>query len=110
MHGGLGARKFFINEVNRIEEHHRKNLPKSSYTTEEDQAGFPALARSFGVYATLLYLEKETPFNRKELEQMSVYEVYHNLRYLAWYSKTAKKYSKIMEDKADRESKHKRGK
>ena len=99
MHGGLGVGKFFINEVSRLEERHRKNLPVSTYTPEEAEAGFPTLARSFGVYATLLYLEKETPFNRKELEKMSVYEVHHNLTYLAWYSKTAKKYQKIMEDK-----------
>lgn len=108
MHGGLGFGKFFIDEVNRIEEQHRKNLPESHYTPEETEAGFPALAKSFGVYATLLYLEKETPFTRKELEQMTTYEIYHNLRYLAWHARTVKKYGEIMDRKSEAESKHKR--
>lgn len=99
MHGGLGLRKFFISESNRIESEHRKRLPKGGYTPEEIEAGFKTLAESFGIYGTILYLEKETPFSRYQLESMTVNEIYYNLQYLAWYNHTIKRMDKIQEDK-----------
>lgn len=99
MHGGHGVGKFFITEVNHIEEHHRKNLPKTSYTPEEIEAGFEKLARSFGVSGTLFYLEKESKYTLEELEQLSVYKIYHRLRYLAWHNYTVNEYGKVMDRK-----------
>jgi len=32
---------------------------------------------------------------------MPTYEIYHRLRYLAWYNKTAKTYGEIMDRKSD---------
>ena len=102
MYGGLGFGKFFINEIGRIEDSHRKNLPKSSYTPEETEAGFDKLARTFGVSGTLFYLEKETKYTVEELERLSVYKVYHRLRYLAWYNHTVSEYQKIMDRKINK--------
>ena len=99
MCGGLGCGKFFIDEVARIESQHRSKLPKSSYTPEELEAGFERLAKSFGVYGTLLYLEKETKYKLEEIEQKSVYEIYHRLQYLAWYNHTVSEYQKIQDRK-----------
>jgi len=97
MYGGLGCGKFYLNEVDRIEIDHRGKLPKSGgYTDQEIQAGFKGLADKYGHYATLLYLEKETPFNRNQIIEMSVYEVYHNIRYIADYNAVTKKYFDIM--------------
>ena len=87
MYGGHGCGKFYVNEVGRIESGHQEQLPAGGYTDAEIQAGFKGLVDKYGVYGTILYLEKETPFNRKELVTWSVYEIYLNIRYLADYGK-----------------------
>lgn len=97
MYGGRGCGKFYFNEVDRIETDHRSKLPKTGgYTPEEVAAGFKGLVDKYGIYGTLLYLEKETPFDRNEITQMSVYEVYYNIRYLADYGAVMRKYGEIM--------------
>lgn len=103
MHGGLGFGKFFNSEVDRIEQHHQQNLPKTAYTPEEIEAGFNRLASAFGVSGTLFYLQSIPPYYTKaELEAMQLNQVYHWLRYLAWEGDTKKKYSKIMERKMNK--------
>lgn len=77
-------------------------LPKTSYTPEEIEAGFERLAKSFGVSGTLFYLEKETKYTVDELEALPVYNIYHRLRYLAWYNFTLNAYNKIHEDKMNK--------
>lgn len=100
MHGGLGCGKFFINEVDRLEQKHQSNLPKSEYSPEEMEAGFKRLALAFGVSGTLFYLQSIPPYRKKEdIERMSVYDVYHWLEYLAHDGDTKKKYSEIMNRK-----------
>ena len=108
MHGGLGCGKFFINEANRIEKQHRERLAPARYTPEEIEAGFKTLAESFGIYGTILFLEKETPFNRYELERMTVNEIYYNLQYLSWHAYTIKRYDKIQQDKLNDKKRGKR--
>ena len=107
MYGGLGCRKFFIDEVGRIERQHREKLPKTSYTPEEVEAGFERLAKSFGVSSTLFYLEKETKYTVDELTELTVYKIYHRLQYLAWYNHTLKEYDKIQNRKMEERSKRK---
>lgn len=99
MFGGLGHRKFYVNEIDRLESEHREKLPGSKYTNEEIQAGFDRLANAFGFYGTLLYMEKETGFKRKELENWTVYEFNANIQYLAWQAKAIKDYHDIMTKK-----------
>ena len=101
MHGGISIGKFFVNEVDRIEQHHQSNLPKTAYTPEEIEAGFKGLASAFGVSGTLFYLQSIPPYyTKKQLEDdLTVSEVYHWLRYLAWHGHTTNKYQKIMEKK-----------
>jgi len=96
---------FFVNEVSRIEQHHRDNLPKSSYTPEEVEAGFQRLAQSFGVSSTLFYLEKETKYTIDELEQLPVHKIYHRLRYLAWYNHVVSEYQKKQDRKISKPGK-----
>lgn len=91
MYGGHGCWKFYVNEVSRIESDHQRQLPAGGYSSEEIQAGFKRLVDKYGIYGTILYLEKETPFNRKELVTWSVYEIYVNIRYLADHNEAVKR-------------------
>lgn len=96
MYGGHGHRKFYVTEVNRVEEQHQAKLPDSKLSMAELQAGFKELADDFGSYSTLLYLEKETGYKRSELENWTVYAFNFNLQYLARQAACQKKYSEIM--------------
>ena len=104
MWGGHGHRKFYLAEVSRIDQRHQSQIVKSEYTNDEIQAGFDRLGQKFGFYGTLLYLEKETPFNRKELLKWSVAEFNYNLVYLSHYNNTIKKYQEILDLKLKRGS------
>lgn len=99
MSGGTWHRKFYISEIDRIELQHRSRLPPAGYTPEELQAGFDRMATSFGFYSTLLYMEKETGYKRKELLEWSVYDFNYNIVYLAHRTATVKRYSEIMRNK-----------
>ena len=95
MFGGHGYRKFYITEVNRIEKGHVEQLPPGGYTKEQIEAGFDKLAKSFGFFHTLRYLEEVTPFKREELLAWSIAEFKFELRYWAWKNHVDKKYSEI---------------
>ena len=99
MRGGRGSGKFYVTEIDRIEESWSKRYPKSKLTDEEIEAGYDRLARTFGFYRTLLFMEKATPFNRQELLKWSVEDFKYNHLYLSWESHTAEKHSKILSDK-----------
>ena len=90
MRGGHGHRKFFLSEVSRLEVEFKNQLPPSKYSAEEIQAGFDKLAQGYGFYGTLLYLEKETPFTRDELERWSVKRFKGNVLYLARWNHAKK--------------------
>lgn len=99
MYGGLGHRKFYRNEVIKYESEWRKKFPPNSYTSEEMQAGFDKLAKAVGFYGTILFMEKETPYNRDELERWEIVKFKTNLWYIAWQNFTQKKYSEIIKKK-----------
>ena len=99
MRGGHGHRKFYLIEIGRIDDRHQKQVAESKYSNEEVLAGFDRLAEKFGFYSTLLYMEKETPFNRKELLNWSVSEFNFNVVYLSHYNATVKRYQEILNKK-----------
>jgi hypothetical protein len=99
MHGGLGNRKFYLAEIDRIEASQSRLLPKTSYTSEEIEAGIDKLAKAFGFYGTLLFMEKATPYKRDELLMWTVEEFNSNLTYIAWENEKAKKLQEIKERK-----------
>lgn len=96
MHGGLGHRKFYIAEVDRIESEHSSKLPPASYSNEEIQAGFKNLAESSGPYGPLVLMEEKTGTPYKELLTWSVNEYNHRLWYYAWQGFVQKKYNDII--------------
>lgn len=98
MYGGHGHRKFYLSEVDRVESARIANLPKSEYTDAQIQAGFEKLARAYGFFGTLLYMEKETPYRRHELLEWTVAEFYTNFAYIAWQNHLSKKYRQILKD------------
>lgn len=100
MHGGISIGKFFVSEVDRIEEQHQSRLPKSAYTPEEIEAGFQRMARAFGIPGTVFYLQSIPPYRKsEEIYRMSTYEVYFWLEYLAHDGDTKKKYGDVMSRK-----------
>ncbi len=99
MRGGLGSGKFYVSEVGRIEQNHAANLPPTGYTDEQIQAGYEKLAKSFGFYSTLLFMEKQTPFTRDQLLEWTVRDFKFNLRYISWKNHIDEEYAKIMRDK-----------
>lgn len=99
MLGGHGHRKFYLNEVDRIESEYHKTLPEIQYTSEEIQAGFDSMARTFGFFSTLLFVEKESGINRNEILKWPVKEFKNNMTYLAWQGFTMKKHNEIMSKK-----------
>ena len=99
MRGGRGNRKFYIAEIDRIERHYSEQSPSTTLTPEEMEAGFDRLARTFGFYRTLLFMEKKTPFTRKELLTWTVSEFKHNLLFLSWEQFTENRYLDIIKDK-----------
>jgi hypothetical protein len=96
MYGGLGHWKFYIAEVSRIESEHSSKLPPSSYSNAEAQAGFDKLAKDFGSYATLVFMEEKTGRPDKELLTWSVNEFNYRLSYYAWQGHVQKKYNDII--------------
>lgn len=96
MRGGLGHRKFYLNELGRIESARVEKLPKTSYTDAQIEAGFEKLQRTFGFLGTLRHMEKETPYKRDELLKWSVAEFHTEFMYLAWESKIMKDYGRIL--------------
>lgn len=102
MRGGHGHRKFFLSETNRIETEFKKNLPPSKYSAEEIQAGFDKLSGAYGFYGTLLFMEKETPYNRDELERWSVKRFKGNVLYLALWSHARRLKDEALEAKRKR--------
>ena len=99
MWGGLGNRKFYVTEIDRIERKWSDQSPKSKLTNEEIEAGYDRLAKTFGFYRTLLFMEKKTPYKRDELLKWSVQKFKHNLLFLSWESYTDQKFSEILEKK-----------
>jgi hypothetical protein len=99
MRGGLGCGKFYINEINAIERKWSEKAPQTKLDPEEIEAGYDRLDKSFGFYRTLLYMEKETPFNRKQLLTWNVAEFKHNLLFLSWKGVTDKKLIEILKNK-----------
>lgn len=98
MWGGHGDRKFYLDEVDRIESARIAQLPKSNYTDAQIQAGFERIQRTFGFYSTLLYMENSTSYKRDELLMWTVAEFYTNFAYLAWTSHALEKYHQILKD------------
>ena len=99
MWGGLGYRKFYFTEVERIERKIKSDQPTGGYSPEEISAGYQRLADKYGFYSTLLFMEKETGHKRSELLGWSVAEFYYNFNYIAWSNHIGKKYSDIIKDK-----------
>lgn len=99
MYGGHGCGKFYVSEYSRIEKHHADNLPKRGYTADQIEAGFERLGKVFGIYGTLLFVEKNTPFTREEILKWTVAEFKHNLRYIAWCNETEQRYGEVLEKK-----------
>lgn len=105
MYGGHGNRKFYIDQVNRIELEHSNKLPQTKYTNEELQAGFEKLASDFGSYSTLVYMEEKTGTSSKELLTWSLGEYYYRIEYYAWQGSVMKKYNDIINKKMNRKGK-----
>lgn len=100
MRGGHGNRKFYRYEVDRIESFYQSQYPKSTgYTTQEIEAGFESLAKQFGFFHTLLFMEAQTPYNRDQLEKWTVAEFKNNLLYLAHHGKVMKRYQELINKK-----------
>ena len=99
MLGGAGRGKFYVSEVGRIEQAHAANLPPSGYTDQQIEAGYEKLAKSFGFYATLLFMEKQTPYTRDQLLGWTVRDFKFNLRYISWKGHVDEAYAKIMKEK-----------
>lgn len=96
MYGGHGRRKFYLDEVGRIEEEREKTLPRSGYTDAQIEAGFKRLAEQAGFLATLRFMEKSTPYKRDELLKWTVAEFYVEFWYIAWENHMTKKYGEIL--------------
>lgn len=96
MHGGPGHWKFYLTEVDRIESEHQRQLPESKYTVEEIQAGLDKLAKAYGTYSTLVFMEEKTGRTSEELEQWSLNKYLYRMRYYAWQGFYQKRYSDIM--------------
>ena len=86
-------------ETDTIDNEISSQIPKSNYTTEQIQAGYENLAKSYGFFHTLLYMEAKTPYKRHELIKWTVNEFYHNFVYLARAAKVEMNYHEIMEKK-----------
>ena len=99
MRGGHGHRQFFLRVTDRIEAEFKRELPPSQYSPEEIQAGFDKLSSAYGFYGTLLFLEKETPYNRDELERWSVKRFKANVLYLARWAYARNEKDKLLEAK-----------
>ena len=99
MSGGLGYRKFYITEAERIEKRHADQLPPGGYTAQQIEAGYLKLAKSFGFFYTLRYLEEATPFKRTEILEWPLSAFKFELQYLAWKNHTDKKYHEIINPK-----------
>lgn len=99
MPGGAGHRKFYISEVDRIEHKYKADLPPGGYTDEQIKAGFEGLAKKYGFYRSLLFMEKSTKESRHELLGWSVAEFKYNLGYLAWENEIDKRYFDIKNPK-----------
>ncbi len=102
MRGGHGHRKFFLSETNRVEAEFKSQLPPAKFSAEEIQAGFDKLSSLYGFYGTLLFLEKETPFNRKQLERWPVNEFKANVLYLARWTYARNELDKLREAKRNK--------
>lgn len=96
MYGGHGHRKFYLGEIDRIESEHQSLLPESKYTVQEIQAGFDKLAKDFGAYTTLVFMEEKTGTCAKELLTWPLVEYNYRIRYYAWQAHVQKKYSDIV--------------
>ena len=99
MRGGHGHRKFFLSQTDRIEAEFKSQLPPSQYSAEEIQAGFDKITGAYGFYGTLLFMEKETPFNRDQLERWEVKKFKANVLYLARWNHARNEKDKLMEAK-----------
>ena len=99
MRGGAGYSKFYIAEVKRLEEWHVGQLPPGGYTKEQIEAGYDKLAKSFGFFYTLRYLEKNTPYKRSEIIEWPLSAFKQELQLLAWEAYTDKKYRDIVNPK-----------
>ncbi len=96
MRGGLGHRKFYVNQVNLIEHAYRSRLLKRDYSDKEVEAGYPEFVQEFGDYGTLMALEKETPYNHQQLLKMSVKETHFRLIYLNHEAAVDRRYNELM--------------
>ena len=98
MYGGHGCRGFYAGEIDRIETARLVTLPHSAYTDSQIQAGFERLARVYGFYGTLLFMEKSTPYRRDELVRWTVAEFNTNFAYIANHNFIMEKYEQILKD------------
>ena len=99
MYGGHGCGKFYLSEYQRIEKHHAANSPTGGFTPEQVEAGYEKLFKVFGIYGTVLFLEKNTAIPRQEIYRWSVAEFKHNLRHIAWSNEVDRRYNEILEKK-----------
>lgn len=95
--GGRWFRQFFYNQVLSFEDQHAKQLPSSSYTPEEVEAGYEKLNNSFGFLLTLDNISTHTGIPEDELlGKWSVRRFYTKVKMLAWQAYCQKEYSRIV--------------
>src|SRR5688500_17544110 len=99
MYGGLGHWKFYINEVNRIEARHSSNLPESTLSAKEIQAGFGRLYDTYPFMLPIINMEEKTGLTEEELLTWSIRKYYYRMEIYAWMAHVNKKYTDLMSPK-----------
>jgi hypothetical protein len=100
--GGVGCRPFYLTEVDRLESRHRSQLPDTSYTDEEIEAGFKKVGDAFGFMGVLDYMGKETRVEETKLLKWTVYEFHQRQSLYAWRADCLRRYSEMQNDKSNR--------
>jgi hypothetical protein len=99
MYGGLGYRKFYLTEIDRIESEHQSRLPESRLTSKEVQAGFQRLGTAYGPLLSIFNIEERTSYKEDEILTWPLSRFYNRIEIYAWQAHTQKKYQELMAPK-----------
>jgi hypothetical protein len=99
MCGGHGCRKFYLNEIDRIELAHQSKLPESRLTNKEIQAGFQRLGVAYGPLLSIFNIEERTSYKEDEILTWPLSRFYNRIEIYAWQAHTQKKYQEIVTPK-----------
>ena len=99
MSGGHVGWVFFFNKVSEYSDRLRNELPETSYTAQEEEAGFMELSQTFGFYQTLDTVARYVGEDDEQVLKWSTSRFYNKLKLLAWRAHVQNKYQKIVSKK-----------